>query len=37
MSRRGRHRVANKDLRNWIADIDAAGQLTRVDGAEREE
>ena len=29
--------MANKDLRSWIAEIDAAGQLTRVDGAERDE
>ncbi len=29
--------MANKDLRTWIKEIDAAGQLTRVDGAEREE
>ncbi len=29
--------MANKDLRTWIEEIDAAGQLTRIDGAEHEE
>ena len=29
--------MANKDLRDWIAEIDEAGELRRVSGAEREE
>jgi len=29
--------VANKDLRDWIAELDAAGQLQRVSGADRDE
>jgi len=29
--------LANKDLRDWIKEIEAAGQLQRVSGAEREE
>ncbi len=29
--------MANKDLRDWIKEIEAAGQLQRVSGAEREE
>jgi 4-hydroxy-3-polyprenylbenzoate decarboxylase len=29
--------LANKDLRAWIADIEAAGELRTVTGAEREE
>jgi 4-hydroxy-3-polyprenylbenzoate decarboxylase len=29
--------LANKDLRDWIGELDAAGQLQKVSGAEREE
>ena len=29
--------MANKDLRQWIDELDAAGQLQKVTGAEREE
>lgn len=29
--------MANKDLRDWIEDIEAAGQLQRVSGADHEE
>jgi 4-hydroxy-3-polyprenylbenzoate decarboxylase len=29
--------LANKDLRQWIEELDAAGQLQHVSGAEREE
>jgi 4-hydroxy-3-polyprenylbenzoate decarboxylase len=28
--------VANKDLRDWVREIDAAGQMIRVSGADRE-
>ena len=30
-------RVANKDLRDWVDELDAAGQLETVTGADREE
>ena len=29
--------MANKDLRDWIGELDAAGQLQTINGAEREE
>ena len=29
--------MANKDLRKWIDELEAAGQLQKVSGAEREE
>ena len=30
-------KVAKQDLRTWIAEIEAAGELQRINGAEREE
>ena len=29
--------MANKDLRNWLADVEAAGELKRISGAEPKE
>ena len=29
--------MAQQDLRTWIAEVEAAGQLQRISGAEREE